>query len=656
MIIFILYLMETFQHLRSLHGCVIFLLISTFSKGSACEAPSSPQCFRQNEEETVYICEWDFSTNETGVTFDLHLNDTSGFKIQYRNNKENHIQLSEERLIVGFKVDIWVEAHAGNSTCTSPKRSGILEHTVKYEAPQNITVSWWRNNLSLSWQSKYLSLAEVWFRKHQTESWEKRIINTTAEAATQKLIIENLLKNTAYQVQVRQQSIQAENPLWSNWSPAVIVPAELEHPPEVRNAITPFNGTRQVTLTWELKAYAAAIRGVTYTVNVTNCSPRCPCKKKSHKTKATRYTVYVSYSAVNITVIARNAAGPSPPAVVHVPAVPAADLKTCDKTLFDEDLKKRTWLEFYELKDADLIPERVWCLTAKRIKKERKKIQNDMEDYTRYLYFEHRCHKGKTQTVKMCYYYQKEGAPRKEPKDFTAVSDKHNSADLSWKEILYEDLRGFLTHYKLCAVKISSQNEPRVCINVSASETKYHLKDLTPGTKYNVSLTGVTQAGEGPVAIQSFTTLPEKPLNVWISFGLLFGFFLFSTVCTVIMKRIKSKVFPPVPKPVIPDFSPRQPESEEMWERKEQVDELTLHQIVPDSGEATLLTGDWEDGTEWRVEKDGGCSEGSDDRRSSLASVDETQRQAELKDLEQVETELAMLIYKNGLVFDVKSE
>ncbi|XP_027884538.1 interleukin-12 receptor subunit beta-1 isoform X2 [Xiphophorus couchianus] len=670
MIIFLLYLMETFQHLSSLNGYVIFLLLATISKGSACEPPSSPLCFRQDEDKDVYICEWDFNTTETEVTFDFYFNDSSEIASKYKigDIKENHIELGEERLIVTLRVDMWVEARAGKSICTSPIRSGILQNTVKYEPPQNINVFWLRNNLSLSWESKYPSLAEVWFRKyqnHEKESWEKRLMNTTNEAPKQKLLVVNLLKNTAYQVQIRQRSIQAATALWSNWSPVVIVPAEFEKPPLVRSTTTLLNGTQQVNLTWERMPQAAVIRGVTYIVDVTQ-----PCKKKSHNAKQNSYTVYVSYSAANITVIARNAAGLSPPAVVHVPAASAPDLKTCDKTMLDKKLKNKTCLEFYELQDADLIPERVWCLTSKNRTNKRKEINNysgstcsvsitDMKNYTRYLYFEHKIHDGKPQTGKMCLYYKKEGVPSKEPQNFLTVSDTHDSADLTWKQISYEHLHGFLTHYKLCTVKINSQSKPPECINISASATKHHLKDLTPATKYNVTLAGVTQTGEGPVAMQSFTTLREKPFNVWISFGLLLGFFLFSIFCTVVLKRIKIKLFPPVPKPVMPDFSLRPPESEDMWERKEEVHEVTLHKLVPEQkpvSEATVLKGEWDDEAGQQVEKDGCCSGESDDESSSLASGDDTLRKADLKNLEQVEIELAMLIYRNGLVFDVKSE
>lgn len=74
--------------------------------------------------------------------------------------------------------------------------------------------------------------------------------------------------------------------------------------------------------------HAAAVRGVTYTLQDTQSSRGCPCVRKRpiNIDKHTTH-MYVSYSAVNISVIARNAASDSPPAIIQVPAEPAADLK-----------------------------------------------------------------------------------------------------------------------------------------------------------------------------------------------------------------------------------------------------------------------------------------------------------------------------------------
>lgn len=48
------------------------------------------------------------------------------------------------------------------------------------------------------------------------------------------------------------------------------------------------------------------------------------------------------------------------------------------------------------------------------------------------------------------------------------------------------------------------------CCNVSKSALQHCLVNLTPGSKYNISLAAVTGGGEGPRAIRFINTLPEK--------------------------------------------------------------------------------------------------------------------------------------------------
>ena len=84
---------------------------------------------------------------------------------------------------------------------------------------------------------------------------------------------------------------------------------------------------------WALSApqpmpHAAAVTGVTYKVMDTQSSQRCPCVVKRPDIKSSEHQTYVSYSAANISVMATNAAGSSPPAIIQVPAQPAADLKS----------------------------------------------------------------------------------------------------------------------------------------------------------------------------------------------------------------------------------------------------------------------------------------------------------------------------------------
>lgn len=44
------------------------------------------------------------------------------------NLEENRTEIIEERLTVKYNIDVWVEARARNSSCTSLRWSGVLEH------------------------------------------------------------------------------------------------------------------------------------------------------------------------------------------------------------------------------------------------------------------------------------------------------------------------------------------------------------------------------------------------------------------------------------------------------------------------------------------------------------------------------------------------
>ena len=73
---------------------------------------------------------------------------------------------------------------------------------------------------------------------------------------------------------------------------------------------------------------AASVTGVTYSITESQSSQKCPCKGVQHSTRSNTFTLYVSYSAVNISVVARNAAGFSPAAVAWVGQISTAGVKS----------------------------------------------------------------------------------------------------------------------------------------------------------------------------------------------------------------------------------------------------------------------------------------------------------------------------------------
>lgn len=398
--------METLTYWASFQRHIIlFMVLTVISKGSTCEAPSSPVCFRRGRDKSVYICEWSMNTTESDVTYDFYINEG-----KLESVKQTTTEFPEERLIRKETVHIWVRAHVGNSTCTSVRSDVILQNFIKYDAPRDISMSWDKDNLNLSWKAaeNYPASAEVRFHRPNTASWETISCSTKTNEGTSKCQV-SLSSNLTYQLKIRQKSTQALNPLWSEWSPAVVVPAVLQTEPHVSSTTRLKNGTRMVKLRWSSFSSAAEITGLTFHLYDTQSSRGCPCVGKKHLINNTSIHMNVSYSAVNISVIAQNAAGYSPQAVVSLPPIKPADLKACSNLTLDGVLRKGTCLELYEYQDEVLRPENVITLSGRQRRKDREEIKDNLKDYVRYLCYEHKCVSGKPQTVKNCLVYKKEG-------------------------------------------------------------------------------------------------------------------------------------------------------------------------------------------------------------------------------------------------------
>lgn len=71
---------------------------------------------------------------------------------------------------------------------------------------------------------------------------------------------------------------------------------------------------------------AAAVSGVNYTANIAFPS-ECPCKDKPLTTRKNWLTANIFYTAVNISLTAKNAVGDSRTEIIHVPAVSSPDLR-----------------------------------------------------------------------------------------------------------------------------------------------------------------------------------------------------------------------------------------------------------------------------------------------------------------------------------------
>ncbi|CAL8393185.1 unnamed protein product [Boreogadus saida] len=113
---------------------------------------------------------------------------------------------------------------------------------------------------------------------------------------------------------------------------------------------------------------------------------------------------------------------------------------------------------------------------------------------------------------------------------------------------------------------------------------EFHRENLQPDSRYNVTLAGATSVGPGPRALLSTATFrsvkpPEGNLPVWISLGLLVAFFGASILCSLLVKRFKTMILPPVPEPVILFSALIRADNQEL-ERRETLDEVSVNQPV----------------------------------------------------------------------------
>lgn len=136
-------------------------------------------------------------------------------------------------------------------------------------------------------------------------------------------------------------------------------------------AVSVSDGCQQ-GLSWSLSQHmlhAASVTGVTYSITDTQSSHKCPCKQVQRSTGHNRFTLYVSYAAVSISVVARNAAGFSPAAVASVGQIATADLKSEYTLLSDRGPSSgRIWtsLAVASVLSHQFVTEHYWVRKWKR--------------------------------------------------------------------------------------------------------------------------------------------------------------------------------------------------------------------------------------------------------------------------------------------------
>ncbi|CAM4732594.1 unnamed protein product [Leuciscus chuanchicus] len=546
---------------------VLLLVVSvSLTEAAGCIPTTSPWCYKNSTlPEEDFMCKWEKRNPKENQTHTLFIRDSEKKSLIMCANSGDHSEkyiLLEELGITSINMDIWVQTQVGNLTCNSSKISVILECLVKYSAPQITRMKRSAGTLSLKLDKpkdnksvKY----EIRWRERSSE-WKNATFETEDSKVIQDSYKLQLQKQTIYQIQLRRQaklqphlckdSLQT---LWSDWSPVVDVPLEISLP-LVRPLVEQWtNGTRHINLTWDEPSAEESVGGVWYKLSVNVW----PCEKPKRKEKPTldrTYKTSITYSEARISIIATNKVGSSPPREIIIPAV--KHLSNCDKpSNFTQDYQ--TCLEWYKLENGETRPSTV----NSSGKKSFKDIEKGVEKFVRHYYFLHIMRKKHLQTVDMCPFYSEQGAPIKGPGNVNISNVTHESAVVSWLSIPVAEQRGFLLHY---LIWISGQGNTTLH-EVQANETSFKIKNLHPGTSYTVSIAGETMAGKGPNSTVNFETHSEEMGLSWQDQTILIVCvvaLLCTIICSVAVRRFRSKLIPKVPSPVIDTSEIRCPQDQ----------------------------------------------------------------------------------------------
>ncbi|XP_016299280.1 interleukin-6 receptor subunit beta isoform X2 [Sinocyclocheilus anshuiensis] len=560
---------------------VLVLVVSVSLTEARCVPTSSPHCYKTSTRpEEDFICEWDERNPEKSQTHTLHIWDTekNSFRTHVKCSKPAQVNILLEELgIPSRTTDIWVQTQVGNLTCNSSKISVILECMVKYRKPQIISMKRSAGILNLTLdkpKDNRGAIYEIRWRERDSE-WQNTTFETK-DSTIEDFHMLHLQSQTIYQIQLRRQaklkSHQCKDSLhalWSDWSQMVDVPSEIRRRPVIRWVENnPKNGTRDINLFWDAPPAEESVGGVKYILRLSDW----PCnktKRKKQKTMNQTYNASITYSEARISIIAVNKVGHSPRQQLIIPAV--KHLNYCDSDMPSNITKadNNTCLEWYKLEDGETRPRTVYSSDKKLLKD----IKNEVEHFVRHYYFLHTIRNKQFQTAVMCPFYSKQKAPINGPANVNVSDDTHESAVVSWLSIPVAEQQGFLQHY---VIWISGQGNTKFH-KVPANKTSFLIKDLHPGASYTVSISGRTEAGNGPNSTVNFETHSKEMGLSWQDQTILIVCvvaLLCTIICSVAARRLK--LLPEVPSPVIDAAEFRCPEEQDQRPMIEEVHEFVL--------------------------------------------------------------------------------
>uniref|UniRef100_A0A8D0DUD7 Fibronectin type-III domain-containing protein n=1 Tax=Salvator merianae TaxID=96440 RepID=A0A8D0DUD7_SALMN len=462
----------------------------------------------------------------------------------------NWVIIERSHLTQGDTYSVWVEAHSASGTATSNKISFNLDEIVKLPPPIMDTVELNCSGAVVSWKlpdlydHQHLTCA-LQYKASKDHSW---IYLSEDHIGPQTYDLEDLKPFTSYEVQARCIPENGKG-VWSEWStPQTFITQEAAPLGQVDmwyKTVISENNTPSLLLLWKVLD-PEATRGIILDYEV---------KFRDHHGKNITHmvrsccSVFLPHSAVFASVSARNSVGKTFPASlnfsqtdlpgpeeVQVLAVQALGFnvtwKPSSSPLWVQPLEYVVeWQEEFLSSKADSLN---W--TRRPGSSDYALLRDDFKPNIPYIvcvYAQYSQGNSPSESVRA---YFQEAVPSAGPQALQDQSISPTASCISWEEIPLADCNGHIIYYTLY-LKHLELKTPKAFRTNGATERRYILSDLKPGTSYQVWITGSTSAGEGvPSSLHYFQT-PGSHWKIIVLVTLLVGLLLITASVVTFVKH-----------------------------------------------------------------------------------------------------------------------
>ncbi|XP_056602242.1 interleukin-31 receptor subunit alpha isoform X2 [Triplophysa dalaica] len=452
--------------------------------------------------------------------------------------------------------------------CTYRRFSGVLSQMTLCGPPSKVTFkrSSGQMSVQVDWadDSKYIKQFLIKYREFNSTFWREQLSINNRECS-----IWNLTSSLSYEMQV--QCIPNKECSQCPFGELIRLPCEITEAPSVQHEIQDLvqnplisAGQRKVILEWK---HANSEAVTYYNVTVIKLTGEC----SNFTTNDSSLTLFLSYSAYNVSVRGLNSAGSSPAATIIIENMDVSTdwFRPFNVSITSNNSFSLWWsssistvcfsVEWWERGNIPAF--RPFYADTQKTHKEITKITESIfQPYTRYNFILHTrqyndtCNMKNVNDSELTYgtsqAYLTEGSPISAPGNVSILNITQHTSVITWSPVSEEDLRGFLLGY----IIYYTEDNTEASYKVDPSLNSYELQNLKSNSAYRVQLSAFTAAGEGERSDpKPFVTNPLEftglsSIIAAVIVGIIIFLLAFHISCRF-MQRAKKLIWPSIPNP-----------------------------------------------------------------------------------------------------------